>query len=44
MYKRKIEAVLEAWKNEPKRKPLVVKGCTAMRQDQLGETVCVCKL
>lgn len=26
MYKRKIEAVLEAWKNEPKRKPLVVKG------------------
>ena len=26
MYKRKIEAVLEAWKKEANHKPLVVKG------------------
>ena len=26
MYKRKIETLLLAWKNEPKRKPLIIKG------------------
>ena len=27
MYKRKIENVLLRWKENPKRKPLVIKGC-----------------
>ena len=27
MYKRKIEATLQEWKQNPDRKPLVIKGC-----------------
>ena len=26
MYKRKIESLLQEWKNQPKRKPLIIKG------------------
>ena len=26
MYKRKIESLLQEWKSQPKRKPLIIKG------------------
>ena len=27
MYKRKIDTILTEWKNDPQRKPIVIKGC-----------------
>ena len=34
MYKRKIESILQQWKAQPKRKPLIIKG---VRQCEINQ-------